>query len=319
MESSNLLQLRLMHHYTKSTCFRQRSAHLDKTLVGQALWEVDIPQVAFSSPLVLNALLGISACHLWSLSPTDQNLAKVSRLYFGKALQLQRRALEEGKEQDVEAIYMAAIVLAHHCWLLYHSGERREAYQIPLETYYMCNGHRALAEKAGRPFSIYEFFGDHVPKEQARELPRQYPQFWHSAREDMKFLLERAEPARLGRADGEIYTKVAEEIKHIYYLIADGFEETSVIEDMIVTILHRVPPKFISLIEKKDPLAMGLITRNFALLGLLKNTQSWWIHGDGQWKVANCSVHGIQSIMPPDWLWVMQWPLEVLSGDIGLV
>jgi hypothetical protein len=319
MGSSNLLELRLMHHYTKSTCTRHRSVYAGKPFIGQILWEVDIPQVAFSSEIVLNALLGISAWHLWSLSPSDQALAKASRSYFGKALVLQITALKQGDSQDIVCLSMAGIVLAHHCWLLSHGGDHHEPYRIPLETYYLCAGFKALAEKASPPFSIYASLGDYASDRQPKESPHRYPYFWNRAMEDMNLLFERVKETDLHGIDKQLYRKVAEEIKSIYSLLSDGLEETSVIEYAIATILQRVPLPFLNLLERKDPLAMALIARDLALLALLSGTKSWWIHGDGQWRVEKCSVRGIQSIMPLEWLWTMEWPLKIISGDIELI
>jgi len=50
---SNILELRLMHNYTQSTCGRGTMLASVPLL---SIWEVDIPQIAFSSEIVLNGM-----------------------------------------------------------------------------------------------------------------------------------------------------------------------------------------------------------------------------------------------------------------------
>merc|ERR1712093_404333 len=75
VSSSNLVELRLMHHYTKSVF--SRPSRLSGAALYHSLWDFEIPQVAFSSELVLNALLGLTSLNLLSLHPDDQaNMCK---------------------------------------------------------------------------------------------------------------------------------------------------------------------------------------------------------------------------------------------------
>lgn len=107
-----------MHHYTITFDINQPLNLSKKDLLARDLWKVEIPSIAFTSEPVLNALLGISAWHLWSLNSDDEQLITASRVYFGKALNSQRLALQQSDtKRDLPPVFIASIILAHLSWL----------------------------------------------------------------------------------------------------------------------------------------------------------------------------------------------------------
>jgi hypothetical protein len=82
-DGSRVLELRLMHHYTTTTCGHMPGS---QSSMKKLIWSVDIPQLAFHSDLVLSALLGISALHrnqLFSLFPLlDFAVFKLRRVFY---------------------------------------------------------------------------------------------------------------------------------------------------------------------------------------------------------------------------------------------
>lgn len=76
----------------------------------------------------------------------------------------------------------------------------------------------------------------------------------------------------------------------------------------------RLPPLFLDLVAAKDARALALLARNLALLKVVPNI--WWLHGIGKTQqVTEHAVTGIQNLLQPDWLWAMEWPLRVISGE----
>jgi hypothetical protein len=59
-----LSDLELLHHYTTSTAYT-----LSRSPLLQKVWRVKAPQIGFSSPFVLHALLAVSALHMMHLDP----------------------------------------------------------------------------------------------------------------------------------------------------------------------------------------------------------------------------------------------------------
>jgi hypothetical protein len=76
------------------------------------MWEVDIPQIAFSSDIVLNALFAISAMHLLASNPDDQTLVRASRLYLDKAVQKHRFAIDKVDPETAEPLLVSAVLVS---------------------------------------------------------------------------------------------------------------------------------------------------------------------------------------------------------------
>lgn len=75
----------------------------------------------------------------------------------------------------------------------------------------------------------------------------------------------------------------------------------------------RLPQLFLELVARKDARALALLARNLALLKVVDNI--WWLHGTGKTQqVAEHAVMGIRNLMPPEWTWAMEWPVQVVSG-----
>lgn len=76
----------------------------------------------------------------------------------------------------------------------------------------------------------------------------------------------------------------------------------------------RLPQLFLELVALKDPRALALLARNLSLLKVVDNI--WWLHGTGQsQQVAHHALTGIQNLMPPEWAWAMEWPLQIVAGE----
>jgi hypothetical protein len=76
----------------------------------------------------------------------------------------------------------------------------------------------------------------------------------------------------------------------------------------------RLPPLFLELVAQKDARALALLARNLALLRVVESI--WWLHGTGKTQqVADHAITGIQNLMPPEWAWTMEWPLQILLGN----
>ncbi|KAE9375646.1 hypothetical protein N431DRAFT_480913 [Stipitochalara longipes BDJ] len=312
--NSDTLQLRLMYHYTKSTCGR----HIISTvpILPLSLWEVEIPQIAFSSELVLNALMGISALHLLSMNPQDRSLASASGWYLGKALKEHRTAMETMDLRNPEELIFAAVLIAHHHWLSASTKMFQEPYMNDMGTYRFCQGIQALVARAA-PWLLEADESSCVGiDKQIEYLP--FPHFLESASDDTDNLLRSLEEDCASQEAKDAYDQVAVLLKATYSRIAHGSFGNPPIEQDITAFLPHTPQLFIEHLEKNKPLAMAMLARNIALLSILPDSGAWWIHGAGQCKMADTTVHGICGLMPPQDLWMMDWPLKLISGEITL-
>jgi hypothetical protein len=281
------------------------------------MWEVDIPQIAFSSPTVLDALLGISALHLLALQPEDQTLALASRSYFNRALAKQRDGLSHLDAESAQPLLVAAVLIAHLTWLTTHfTGRLDERYNLTLQTYEMCKGITALIRRASPWLEKYTW----SPEERHYHLDNEIHSkgFMKRALEDLAMLSVHFYKNGIPTEDSTAYKTTAEELVAIYSLLMAEPMDVCWVEQSIVTILHRVTPRFLELLEGEDPIAMALLARDLSLLSFLEDSKSWWIHGAGQQKVPHKAVLGIRGLMPMEWLWTLEWPLNIVAKEITL-
>ncbi|KAF8858929.1 hypothetical protein BDZ45DRAFT_384533 [Acephala macrosclerotiorum] len=306
-----------MHHYTKTTYGRQPLRNMASPSVADALWEVDIPQLAFSNEIVLNALLGIAAFNLLSLTPDDRTLAVAANTYFNKAIVKQRDAVSKVDRHNAEPLLVSAVLLAHQSWLFHHSEEGKTR-GVDLTTYRMCQGASILAQKASPWTPQYDFLSKLVLKLKEEE-PDYDHQFMEKVREDMDSLLRAFDERDIEAEDKAAYEGTAADILNTYHLFAGAMAENSALEQQIVTVLHRVPPRFVELLEEHDPIAMAIIARNFALLGVFKDSSAWWVHGAGKNITAETALRGIERRLPPGLMWTMDFAWKLQRKEIKVI
>ena len=72
-----------------------------------------------------------------------------------------------------------------------------------------------------------------------------------------------------------------------------------------------LPRPFITLFAQHRPRALVLTAQFFALKKSME--QHWWLRG-----TADHDVRGIQSLLPQNWQWAMEWPLATLKTFSGM-
>ena len=285
-------------------------------IISDSMWEINIPQLAFTSPIVLDALLSISALHLLALQPGDQSLAFASRLYFSKALKKQRDSVTNINAENAEPLLVGAVLIAHHTWLAAHiTGSPNDRYDMALQTYLMCQGIQTLIQNAWPWLQQYTFTPEKIELE---EDAAQKTGFLKLALEDMASISAHFYEDGVPPEDSDAYNRTANEIRTVYSLLTHEPFNGTRIEQTIVTILHRVPTRFVELLRTEDPLAMAIMARNLSLLTFSENSKAWWIYGAGDKKVSSQAVLGIRRLMPADWMWTMTWPMNIISKKIKL-
>lgn len=314
VSSSNLVELRLMHHYTKSVF--SRPSRISGAALYHSLWDFEIPQVAFSSELVLNALLGLTSLNLLSLHPDDQALSSSAWSYFNKAVILQRTALDTMERRNAEPMIIAAVLLAHYNWLASCSEDNPHPKKLEVETYNMCKGILNLAQESGPCLEKYSSIPEVVVEVPAESSLDQ--NFIDLAAEDMGTLLESLEYRNIHQEGKDACHKFADEVMNIYTLIASGCKDNAGLEQKMVTVLHRVPECFVQLLDVGDPIALALLARSIICLDLLDDSSAWWVHGAGSCKVPPKAINGILKTMPIEYRWTMDFPLRVVAKEVKI-
>jgi hypothetical protein len=280
------------------------------------IWTDDLPGLGFQSEQVLEAILGISAQHLWALSPRDRSLAHASRYYLDRTILQHKIALERADRSSAESLLATAILITHQVWIAAHSQNREGTrYSLPLQTYYMARGIVALSDQL---FPWLKGSGYLWYLEQSVEGPAvQSGQdiCWEGGRCDLELMAGFLEQANVQEPDMDVYRATLHELDSMHRAIKSGSPQPY-LQRMVATMPLRLPARFLQLLELHEPPALALLARNLALLKVI-NT-AWWLHGAGDHQVTEYSVRGICSLLPPEWKWAIDWPLKIISGEITI-
>ena len=301
-----------MHHYTTSTCAQLPDGHLSQ---GKHVWAIGIPQLAFHSDLVLSALLGISALHLWALSPNDEHVAHAGRYYFDLAVRNHRLALSNADSHTAESLLATAILITHHTWLAAHCPAPGQPYELPLQTYYMARGIQALIEQMWPSLkgSGYLWYVEQQPIEEVSDEGYENA-FLAGVKNDLAALEMTFDDEDVPVSDKEVYQTTVKELISMCKSICTA-APANWIQRRVATMPIRLPARFLELVEEKAPRALALLARNLALLKVIDRI--WWLHGTGEsQQVAQYAITGIKGLMPLEWAWTMEWPIQVVAGDI---
>ncbi|VUG17786.1 UPC2 [Brettanomyces bruxellensis] len=100
----NLLDLRLMYHYTTKVWPTITAAGISDSKI----WSDDIPMLAFKYPFLMHSLLAFSATHL---SRTEPGLDQCVTGHRSEALRLLREAVLEMSPENTDALVASALIL----------------------------------------------------------------------------------------------------------------------------------------------------------------------------------------------------------------
>jgi hypothetical protein len=304
-------EMRLLYHYTRTVCFILPSC--TGTPI-KALWESRIPLLAFQSDIVLDAVLVMSALHLQGMMLEGDSVAYAATKYLDRALTKHRMALPLIDSSRAETLLVSAILISMAAWIQSRRAVQGEPYVLPLQAYSMIKGVSSLYlwKKSLFDDSGYGWYGQELPVAVDEDL-------YGSSRAlrnvdgDLDQLAKHFHVEE--SSERAVYEAALKYVRWLYGAWVSGGNHSH-IHRFIGTMPLRLPPGYQRLLDKQDPLAMALLARGLLLLKLLD--YAWWVCGGGEYDVVGADVPGICELMPPDCLWTMAWPLNVLSGKIKL-
>ncbi|KAF4471728.1 Sterol uptake control 2 [Fusarium albosuccineum] len=282
--AEHLLELRLFHHCLEMT--RRSNQYQFKP----AFWVVE---QAAKSQCVMDALLGISAFHLRGQDERNKVLREASHKYMARAIQAHNKELSSGvnKHNASSIIATCAIVSIH-----------ASANHKYLDT----QGSRNLPHQWFAPFkrgiSLFEKALPLVPEGKFKEdfIQNNHPCRLVSTSEHNPFHFLLSYPAAPGTNDDHnlgLYTLAVSRLAYIY---ADPPERKPL--HFAITI----PPRFVDLLEAKDPRTLAIAGYFFMLVK--RGRQFWWIDGAPEREFAT-----IMSLLPQHWWPAMKWAARELE------
>ncbi|RYP02422.1 hypothetical protein DL764_005801 [Monosporascus ibericus] len=313
-KQNRMMELRLLHHYTTITC---------KTLaiaddVSENIWRDTVPNLAFSGASFLaDALLAVSALHLRSSAPQDQDLVRASHAYMAATLSEYGASLGSGiNESNAEALFLTASLIAFQStasriFTRDDSGDikdRSDGYVLPLSWFHSFQGVKAVVASSWQWLRHSRVVVPIIEAQPALNL--------NLSEHETTFF-------------GDLLTGLDEELAQNddespgYLLTRQAYQHAVAVLNWAHKIPHTGAPlvflatvsrRFIELLAMRRPRALAILASYFALLKCLDGL--WWLRG-----VARREVMGIVSLFDPDdeeWWPRLQWPLRIVlyDGDV---
>ncbi|KAF8858584.1 hypothetical protein BDZ45DRAFT_725889 [Acephala macrosclerotiorum] len=287
------LELRLIHHCTMMV-FSTIAVIQDDPV--RYIWSTEIFQLAFQSgPLspLLDILLGVSAHHLQTLDPTDISVASAASAYFDRGLRTCNEMLSQIDENPC-LLFTSSVLIALQAVLSRQEIVCGESYVAPIPWFRALRGVNVIAS-AGRVRIMDSKF---------KALLLDVPEFPIDIMQaDTTFT--GVWDALAGIADLGNETAYGSAVKHLHwiYVLNQRGEETHSLRRKLLAFPSRVSPIFMSLLEANDPWALVITAHFFALIGLVD--EIWWLQG-----MAKREILGLLTVVPEDWMWAMEWPIQ---------
>lgn len=256
--------------------------------------------MAFGCDYLLNAFLGLSAQHMWALNCKEQSLAIMSRSYLAKAIASHRRKLQQASNANAEYLQATSILITHHTWVASHSVSTDEPYILPLQTYHLARSLQSVTTNMFPWLSRSKLLWyTELQSITAGDGP--CPQVINPELHELFQAL-----AATGSPENRlVYGTALRELACLYNAIA-RHTVPDVVQYTAATMVLRLSPHFLTLLEEHDPPALALFSLNIVFLKSMDD--AWWLHGKNVLLVVEHAIQGITGLMPESWLWPLSGP-----------
>lgn len=331
LEERRELELRLLHHfitivtYTFPACDEQRYRNL---------WISNAVYSGFEHAFLLNAILAISALHLLSdtrsstyfyardedqvavervtTTPSSTetgkrgDLAKAHRLYLNAAIRQQREAISNLTSSNADAVFMASLLLSYQSLRLIPDQSSSPSYSPPIQWLKMSKAVATVVQAARPMVQNDSMIALMIAYSTEPDLKDDMAMFNPLYRKPFEALLDWSqfpEPC-LDLDTINAYENTLAYVGGVYRALLNK-EAPRIMIRRIVCLGVLAPQRYIELLEQGRPRALAILAYHLALSQAVE--EHWWFHG-----VADRVVNGIQSILPAEWQWAMEWPLSMI-------
>lgn len=330
-EERRQLELRLLHHYmivvtyTFPACNEQRF---------KDLWTIDAVHSGFKYPFLFNAILAISSLHLLSDTRSrtyfyarDENqaaveratktssipeienstdLARAHRLYLNMAVRQQREVIPNLNSSNADAIFMTSLLLSYQSLKLIPDQSTSSSYSPPVHWLRMCKAVATVIEAAQptlRSDSVIAIMLAYSTEPDVKDEMAMFNPLYRKPFEALLDWTNYPEP-ELDLGIKNAYERTLAYVGGVYHALLNN-EAPRIMVRRIVCLGVLAPARYIELLESRRPRALAILAHHLALSQAVE--EHWWFHG-----VADRVVNGIQTILPAEWQWAMEWPLSMI-------
>jgi hypothetical protein len=294
-----------MHHFITSTV--QNDFLSTHELNVSEVWLKAAPTLALDHPFLMNAILSIAALHISKTKPSSVDMSRTHRLYLNAALCQHREAVQNLNASNAEAACVSAILISLPPIALLPDGELHGTlnYSPPVHIFHLLAGNIPLFTSALPfipPTSDILSIIDANPN--LTEFQRQC-EVESFSQPFAALSTWRAEKEYLNKDKQVAYEMVLRYIGCILFHIETGLH-TIQLRQLWHAFPMFAPPVFVEGLRVRDPRALVILAYFFSLTTSMDNV--WWLRG-----IAESEVLGIQSILPAEWQWAMEFALQRIS------
>lgn len=301
---SNVSDLELLHNYTTSTAYT-----ISNVPDMQTFYRVNVPQMGFSYPFVLHAVIAFSARHMAHFRQTRRAsyLVKADH-HWEVALRTASALLPTVNETNGSALYIFAVF---SCFYTLANGPKERDFLVfgdhgLAEWLVLFRGLRAVMETAGgnsmRAGSLSPLF----------DATQQRVQKWndHDLSTEHPPIAELRQLAREITADNPnlaTYLAAIDNLSRCYACIfaADGNSITGHSQTVFIW-LYRISDDFVLCLQQRQPMALTIFAYFVVLMNELGSL--WWLSG---WVYH--LLGGIYDALDEGNRPWIRWPIEKLG------
>lgn len=332
VEERRLLELRLINHFTTIVTYTFPPCHEQRF---RDLYNIDAVRLALEHPFLLNAILAISSLHLvsdtgkedyiyardtnelsvgrvlqTSIDPAERDIyTRAHRIYLNLAIRQQRQIIPHLNINNADAIFMASVLLSYQTLNLLKPMLDPAVYKPPIQWLSISKAIADIIEASKIMEIIQSNSLSNLITQMGGEpdFRNQMALFDPLHRKPFSELLDWTKYPEPGLDDEIIntYERTLAYVGSCYRSFLDN-EPPRVLIRRLMILGVLVPAQFITLLAEGRPRALVILAHHFAISQAVD--KHWWFRG-----AAEREVLGVQSLLPPEWQWAMEWPLSMLK------
>ena len=233
--------MRLLYHYTQFAALELPATY---GYTSQELWIDKVPQMAFQSDLLLDALLSVAALHLQDLNPEDPKLDVAINHYLDRTLTKHRYNLGRIDKTLEEPLFLTAFMLCFTTWNLAHRQSPTSEYRIPSNVFALVRGccalHRQydkwLAKAGYDPGALWLLAPSCALVKPDHPLLRDVAQ-------DIEKLLDAFHIDTMPTNEAILYKDTADCVINLYTVLVLNMDNT-VLQRLVFTMADRMKPEY---------------------------------------------------------------------------
>ncbi|MCJ1226458.1 hypothetical protein MMC12_003110 [Toensbergia leucococca] len=249
--------------------------------------------------------MAIAAFHLHQLKVEDPALKAATHRHMGNAISKYRNAIPRLNQNSIDPVWVTGVMITLLSRLRHFSS--KDIYTLPVELFRMTRGLRnvMLASRQWIPSSTMMIFLRGNAMGKLEELVRN-EKTAQKTRKKFSALLNGLGAGEEGSEKEEVYVTALSCID----LICEEYERNGSAESIrrqLSGTAAFIPSEFANFLENQEPLAMAILAYYFAMMKFVEGV--WWLQG-----VPEYEIRGIESLMPRECLWAIEWPLQVINA-----